>query len=715
MKYLLSFLLALLPFCAGAQVTVYEVVKTVSPYTDITGGTVIDLQGNVGKDLSKVLFDADGNANFTAADEVTAFPIGFDLSYNGFTMKYFLLTGDAAILLYEDQVVSTDVHVTGMASPAYAFAGENVKNAFGVSARQGAYGYDDTEISYKLEGEPGNRVLVIQYKNLGWQSCAWDVEDMAKVQLQYRLYEATGNIEMKLSGWKPYEGVDVGKGNWIIAGINGDGNSRNWMFLKDYDAADYGPNADWGYYKVEMITYDHDNYPADGTTWTFEAPTMCQTPTTAPTDLQLTSTSTAVGGTFTKGNGDHQLVLISTNSQLKAYPVKQKKYNVGDKIGGATVVAITEDGTFQTADNLTPSTTYYVFVYTLNDLCSNGPLYNSTMAKASIITKPAAPKSITVTDIDKNTFKVGVEANATYPVLLAITDEQGIFTYTSGAQEWQEYGTFGMPAGNYNVGDNISGGGKVIFSGTPNGSIALDDLQTGTAYYLRAWSADGNGNYSSLVADKAVVTAAELPWSLNIDEKVGYQATLPGWTKDNDDNWSSDPDYNHYLVTDVVLAGETGSSWIETPYIYMGTRGTTLTTSIGGSQGAGFMAGDWTLAEGDKIRFQLTEDDVKFTDVLTITSADVEKLTRGQLTPVEVTFAEMAGQKVRLRILVERTSAGEFRLGNITLTANGDTEGVSHMDANSQNRHATYSLHGIPTDRPSKGLYVRDGKKVIIK
>ena len=103
------------------------------------------------------------------------------------------------------------------------------------------------------------------------------------------------------------------------------------------------------------------------------------------------------------------------------------------------------------------------------------------------------------------------------------------------------------------------------------------------------------------------------------------------------------------------------------------------------------------------------------TDVLTITSADVEKLTRGQLTPVEVTFAEMAGKKVRLRILVERTSAGEFRLGNITLTANGDTEGISHMDANSQHRHTTYSLHGIPTDTPTKGLYVRDGKKVIIK
>lgn len=701
---------------AWAQVTVYEVIKTVTPYEDITGGTVIDLQGNVGNDLSKVLFDADGNANFNAAEQVTAFPIGFDFGYNGYTMKYFLLTGDGAIMLYADKVVSTSAHVVGLASPAYAFAGDNCQNSFGVVAREGAFGYNDTEISYKLEGEAGNRVLTIQYKNLGWRSTSWDVNEIAKVQLQYRLFEATGNIEMKLNNWKPFEGVDCGKGNWVIAGLNGDGKSRNWMFLKDYDAADYGPNADWGYYKVEMIDYNHDSYPEDGTTWTFVAPTLCQTPTLAPADVALTSTTTGISGTFTKGNGDHQLVLVGTNATLKAGPIDKTKYNVGDKIGGATVAAITEEGTFQTADNLLASTTYYIHVYTFNDLCSNGPLYNATPATASIITKPAAPMSISVSDIDKNSFKVSTVANGNYPVLLAITDVQGIYTYTSGAQDWLEAGNFGTPTGNYAVGDEISGGGKVIFNGTPNGSIALDELQTGTTYYLRAWSGDGNGSYSSKVVDLAVATAAELPWSVAIDEKVGYNASLPGWKKYNSDTWGSDPDYSHYLFADITLSGQTGTTWIETPYIYMGQYGTAMITSLGGSQGAGFMAGDWTLAEGDKIRFQLTKDEVKYTDVITITGAQIEKLTRSALTPVDTTFTEMAGEKVRLRVLVERTSAGQFRLGPINLTAvPAPTENISNVNIDEMSAQQVYTLQGIYTSKPRKGLYIRNGKKVIIK
>ena len=140
-----------------AQVIAYDVLTTTTAYEDISGGTVIDLQGYVGTDLSKVLFDNDGNANFNDADDVAAFPIGFDFDYDGKTMKYFVLTGDGAVLLSQTKTVSTDVHTTG--TPANSLTTDQSKDMFGAMIREGHYGLPDTEISYKLEGNEGDARL----------------------------------------------------------------------------------------------------------------------------------------------------------------------------------------------------------------------------------------------------------------------------------------------------------------------------------------------------------------------------------------------------------------------------------------------------------------------------------------------------------------------------------------------------------------------------
>ncbi len=650
-----------------AQVIAYDVQTTTTAYEDVSGGTVIDLQGNVGTDLSKVLFDNDGNVNYNDADDVTAFPIGFDFGYDGKVMKYFVLTGDGAVLLSTEETISTDVHTTS--TPANSLTTQNSKNMFGAMTREGHYGLDDTEISYKLEGADGSHVLVIQYKNIGLQSNSYSVEtEMAKAQIQYRLYEATGNIEMKVSGFKPYDGVATGNYNWMRIGIVGD--PGDFLFLNKFDANGSESLSQ----NSASVDYTAESYPADGTTWTFVAPEPCVTPAVAPTALTLSSTTSQLSGSFTAGDADRYLVVVALSNNLGALPADKTKYAAGDVIGDGQVLAIVEkDQPIETPAGFEfePATEYFVFVFGFNSLCSAGPLYNATPATASIVTKPAGPAAIATDNVGLNSFTVNVTSNGTSPVLVAITSEQG----TDRWGDYLEGGVFGDPTGSYAVGDEIEGGGKVVFAGTPSGAFEVNGLVAGRPYYLRAWSSDGNGGYSSEYVETIAVTVGVLPWTAAMDEKIGYNAILPGWTKSDPDEWSSQPgEYIYSNVTFIEDEEQGSTSWIETPFIQLGEAGTKLKVAVGGSARVGWSQSDWTLGDNDKIVFQLTKDGEQYVDVLTIDKNNAATLSRSERTAFSAVFDELAGETVRLRILVQRFSQGQAHIGQITLEEKSDCE-----------------------------------------
>ncbi len=58
------------------------------------------------------------------------------------------------------------------------------------------------------------------------------------------------------------------------------------------------------------------------------------------------------------------------------------------------------------------------------------------------------------------------------------------------------YDLFGMPSGNYNVNDNITGGGVILYKG-PASSFAYNaTLLDTTRYYFKIWSVNGSNQYS---------------------------------------------------------------------------------------------------------------------------------------------------------------------------------------------------------------------------
>ncbi len=677
MKKMLSLMVLafLMTMNASAQMIAYQVSTNVvgEPGTP----TVIDLQGTTGKDLSGLMIDAEGNLTFNSVENAKCFPIGFDFGYNSQTMKYFLIGTDGEIQLSATETCSTDIHKNF----SIMFTTDGCHDAFGVIMRNGTFGYADTEISYWIEGVEGTRALCIQYKNIGLQTASYysDQLDVAKATIQYRLYEKSGNIEMKVKGFKPYDSADVGSYNFMRIGILGD--SNDFVQIQSYDGSVISA-------KDNTIKYGTENYPQDGTVWTFQAPEACETPASGPSDLVVTTTTTQVNGTFTLGAADHYLVLASTDSEITA-PTDKTKYAVEDSIGNARVIAIVTAGEFE-YEGLEGNTTYNFAVYGFNSLCMNGPLYNATPATATLATKPGAPAALKVTDADRTSFKFTTESSGA-TVVVAMTAEQEVNDY----EQHLANGVFGTPTGTYAVGDAIEGGGKIVYIGsTTDAAVELSELTASTPYFLRAWSTDGNGGYSSEYLDVNTVTASDLPWQLEINENLVVGDDYLGWTslKSEDAIWT---DYasEGYIYSQISYADETTGTetWYESPYIYLAEGTNRIKTAVAGTSGGGWMAGDWTLGDGDKIIFQITADGAEYKDILTIDKNNAPSLKSGEFTPFQSVFSDYAGQKVRLRIYVKRFTAGQTQFNRIYLEQKPPVDYPSDIKATVDGASATIS------------------------
>ncbi len=125
------------------------------------------------------------------------------------------------------------------------------------------------------------------------------------------------------------------------------------------------------------------------------APPACTTPTAAPTSLVLsagTPSGTAINGSFTAATPapNSYLVVVSTSSIAPAI-ANGTTYTIGGNAGVGYTVVDTDSNTTFTAGGLNPSTTYYFYVYSMNNLCSGGPLYSVTPLTNNLTTGSTTP------------------------------------------------------------------------------------------------------------------------------------------------------------------------------------------------------------------------------------------------------------------------------------------------------------------------------------
>ena len=127
----------------------------------------------------------------------------------------------------------------------------------------------------------------------------------------------------------------------------------------------------------------------------------CVTPTAQPTNLIFgTITSSTINGSFNAASPapNSYLVIVSNNNSLTSLPLDGTTYNLGDNIGDGYVVANGNALNFS-ATGLSPSTTYYFYIFSVNNLCIGSVKYltvNPLLGNATTIaglpacTTPAA-------------------------------------------------------------------------------------------------------------------------------------------------------------------------------------------------------------------------------------------------------------------------------------------------------------------------------------
>lgn len=117
-------------------------------------------------------------------------------------------------------------------------------------------------------------------------------------------------------------------------------------------------------------------------------PAPCTTPS-APSALNLSVSGTSIYGSFTAASPapDGYLVMASTSATPPS-PVSGTTYTIGQTVGAYTVIDTDGDTAF-IASGLNATTTYYIYVFSMNTQCSGGPLYSASNINGSNTTTVA--------------------------------------------------------------------------------------------------------------------------------------------------------------------------------------------------------------------------------------------------------------------------------------------------------------------------------------
>jgi hypothetical protein len=117
----------------------------------------------------------------------------------------------------------------------------------------------------------------------------------------------------------------------------------------------------------------------------------CITPSTQPTGLNLSATNASLNGSFnTAANTESYLIVYSTSSSLSTLPVNGITYNAGATLGNGIVAGNISSSTFFIT-NLQAGTTYNVFVFANNNVCTGGPFYLTSAPLTDQVTTTTAP------------------------------------------------------------------------------------------------------------------------------------------------------------------------------------------------------------------------------------------------------------------------------------------------------------------------------------
>ncbi len=493
---------SLIPALAG-NIPQYAVAKgdASARYAEFTDGTAIPCPWTTG---SYALLP-DGRTSPNVITDA-GYPIGFDFRFGGRVVDCFIPSNAGDIYLGKDNVTYGN-------------------GCFCVTMSPIMHGLKAGQISYKVTGTEGSRVLVIQWKNATLNTNSGYV---GKYSLQLRFHESDGRIEM---AFKELE--TPSSGNGFGTSIHGwDGRDALLLTATGLDKpVSVSPN-----YKTDMLTpssyikWDADDYDQGyAPVFVFTPESDKTAPKSAPTDLNVVQNGNDMEISCKRAaDAAATVVLISeqpfTDADMPvdgetfraAYLDSNGKQWYPTRLGNAVALTYLNDSEITTVyKGIDAGKTYYVRAISANGY----PAYNRTnIAEVVFSASQAAPTSFTAKAADSKTILLNVEAENSVIIAATTEREPG---YAKGYN-----GLFGTPSADAKVGDEIEGGGRVIYVGEAGSFSAVTEANAMT--YFRAWTVR-DGHLSSTTADCAAAPAVSFPFEPAI-ENYPQGEPVRGWT-----------------------------------------------------------------------------------------------------------------------------------------------------------------------------------------
>lgn len=635
-------------------------------YTAIADGTVIASGTNEAIQTSvdewgdpqnnfndKVIFPSGIFAEETTAE---AYPIGFDFTYNEKTFTSFAVATNGVIYLGNETV-------TAYTDGRYTFTSGSGSNLIGFVSNRGNICNDETVISYKTEGTAPNRVLAVEFKELGFLQGYWGTEAYF-FDVQLRLYEGTNAIEFVVNNADEAmtsvddEGNTETYNTLVTIGIKGEGDDVIKVFA--------GELSEWNAENATSNEFSIDSNIKDGTTFTFAYPQDVVAPTAQATEFVVNNFSTELKGSFKKVEGvDTYLLVYQEGKEITTLPTDKTSYAPEDKIGEATVIEYNESWDYEDVYEFElwdlPTATDYTFaVYAVNSFGLNGPLYNTVDVPTVVtFTNPAAPATFNIVNTTDSTAVINLEANDKANKILVVYNTELV------RDNYGDYPLIGELSGEYEAGQKIDTAGYVAYFGEANENIVVTGLEHSKGYFFEAYSYDPTYGYSTDKLSADAATIAHLPYTLDLNAAKTYG--LPaGWTKNEDGRFelpSSVPGYttednphvlwcketrkdaengviNQLTSCPIVIDQEDAVVKFDFAMYYQPSRFGTDAYN------------DW--AEGDVFAVQVSTDGETFTDLATYTPENHPEFiytdTVKSFAQFEGELAQYEGQQIWVRI-----------------------------------------------------------------
>jgi endonuclease I len=249
----------------------------------------------------------------------------------------------------------------------------------------------------------------------------------------------------------------------------------------------------------------------------------CVTPTAQPGALSFTNVTTnSFTISFAAANPapDEYLAVISTSNTLGAIPLDGTVYNTDDVIGNGSVI-YRGSGTSFSGTNLTSGTTYYLYIFSVNSNCSNGPDYLTANPATGSQATATPPVCVAPAGQISNVVFSTVTGNSINGSFNTVADADG---YLAVVSTNSNVGFTPVNGTAYTVGSTV-GNGRVIKYSSGN-TFSATSLTPATTYYFTFYALNGFNCTSGPVYNATAVNASTATNNNTSGIPTGYYDTV---------------------------------------------------------------------------------------------------------------------------------------------------------------------------------------------